>query len=485
MNQQEMEQDLRFCATPDGIRLAYATIGQGPPLIKVANWLSHLEYDWHSPVWRHWLEALAESHQLIRYDERGCGLSDWSIDNFTFEAWVQDLETVVDTVGVERFPLLGISQGGPIAIAYAVRHPERVSHLILYGSYARGKLHRALSPQQLEEVQMMANLVRIGWGRESPAFRQVFTTMFIPGGTPEQWSWFNELQRVSASPENAARIIEGFNEINVSHLAPEVQAPTLILHARDDGRIPFDEGRRIASLIPGARFVSLESKNHILLQDEPAWGRFLQEVRAFLGVREEDVTPLPKGREHAVIDHYRSAGVLFADMAGFTPLSAAMAPGEMVEILDNIFSRFDQIVEERGLEKIRVVGDEYMAASGVPRPRPNHALALASAALEMLAFLESTPAYNGRRVTFRFGLNVGPVMAGSLGRDKLRFDLWGDTVNTASRMESHGLPGKIQITRQLYELIKDQFICQPRGKIPIKGKGEIETWFLLGRKGPG
>lgn len=480
-----MEQHLHYCMTPDGVRLAYATVGHGTPLVKAANWLSHLEYDWHSPVWRHWLESLAESHQLIRYDERGCGLSDWDVEGFTLESWVHDLETVVDAAGIERFPLLGISQGGPIAITYAVRHPERVSHLILYGSYVRGKSHRDLSPEKAQEVKMLGELIRLGWGQESPAFRQVFTTMFIPEGTSEQWSWFNELQQVSASPDNAYRIFDGFNHINVSHLAPRVSAPTLILHAEEDGRIPLEEGRRIAALIPNSRFVPLKSKNHILLQTEPAWEQFLGEVRAFLGVEPENVTPSVQPEEHGVIDHFRSAGVLFADMVGFTSLSAEMPSDDMLALLDSIYSRFDAIVEQYGLQKIRILGDEYMAASGIPRPRPDHELALADAALDMLAYLDSLPTYHGRRVTFRFGLNTGSVTAGTIGRVKLQYDLWGDTVNVASRMQAHGVPGKIQITRHIYERIRDHYVCQPRGRIMVKDKGEMETWFLVGRADTG
>ncbi|MBE7555607.1 MAG: alpha/beta fold hydrolase [Anaerolineales bacterium] len=284
-----LAQQIRYCRTTDGVRLAYATVGQGPPLVKAANWLSHLEYDWQSPVWRHWLEGLTRQHTLVRYDERGSGLSDWQVDDFSFETWVQDLETVVEAAGLERFPLLGLSQGGPIAIAYAVRHPEKVSHLILYGSYARGRLKRNLSPQQLEEVQTFLQLIKIGWGQENPAFRQVFTTLFMPDASLEQQHWFNDLQRMSASPENAMRIVAGFNTIDVRNLAAQVKAPTLVLHARSDARIPFDEGELVASLIPGARFVPLESKNHILLEHEPAWLQFLDEVHQFLGV--ESVEP--------------------------------------------------------------------------------------------------------------------------------------------------------------------------------------------------
>jgi DNA-binding SARP family transcriptional activator/pimeloyl-ACP methyl ester carboxylesterase/predicted ATPase len=277
-----VEQEIRFCLSSDNVRLAYATAGGGPPLVKAANWLSHLEYDWESPVWRHWLKGLAQRHRLIRYDERGCGLSDWDVADMSFDSWVSDLETVVNAVGVERFPLLGVSQGGAIALAYAVRHPERVSRLILYGSYARGKLHRNLSETQKLEVKTLIDLIKIGWGRENPAFRQVFSALFMPDAPSEQICAFNELQRKTSSPENAARIVSGFSKINVTELAARVTAPTLVLHARDDGRIPLEEGRLLAALIPNARFVPLESKNHILLEDEPAWEQFLSEFRHFV-----------------------------------------------------------------------------------------------------------------------------------------------------------------------------------------------------------
>ena len=275
-------QQIRFCTTADGARIAYATTGEGPPLVKVSNWLSHLEFDWGSPVWRHWLAELSRGHKLVRYDERGCGLSDWHPPELSFEGWVRDLETVVDAAGVERFPLLGCSQGASLAITYAVRHPDRVSHLILHGGYARGRLRRELTPQQRKEAETMAGLAELGWGKENAAFRQFFTTQFIPGGTAEEHDWFNELQRVSASPENASRFMRIFDDIDVTALAPRVSCPTLVLHPDGDARVPFEEGRLIASLIPEARFVPLDSRNHILLEHEPAWKRWLEEVRAFL-----------------------------------------------------------------------------------------------------------------------------------------------------------------------------------------------------------
>lgn len=282
------EQQIRFCTSSDGASIAYASVGNGPPLVKAANWLSHLEFDWQSPVWRHWLKELSRYHTLIRYDERGCGLSGWNVEDFTLSAWVRDLEAVVDSLHLDRFPLFGMSQGGPIAIAYAKRHPEKVSHLILYGSYARGLSKRELSPQAHAELEMLLQLVKIGWGKEHPAFRQVFTMLFIPEGTPEQFRWFNELQQVSSSQENAARMMSAFYDLDVREEAQQLDVPTLVLHARGDLRVPFAEGRLLASLIPGARFVQLESKNHILMETEPAWLRFLEEVRSFLGVSIEE-----------------------------------------------------------------------------------------------------------------------------------------------------------------------------------------------------
>jgi len=277
-------QQIRFARSADGVRLAYAASGQGEPvLIKAATWLSHLEFDWDSPVWRHWLHALSARGSFVRYDERGCGLSDWLVPELSFESWVRDLETVVDAVGAERFALLGISQGAAVAIAYAVRHPERVTRLVLHDGYARGRLVRSATPQQREEAMTMRRLAALGWGKDDASFRQFFTSQFIPGGTPEQHRWFNEMERVSTSPENAARFMEVFDEIDVVPLLPLVQCPTLVLHSQRDVRVPFDEGRFIASAIPGAEFVPIDSGNHLLLEDEPGWQRWIGEVRRFLG----------------------------------------------------------------------------------------------------------------------------------------------------------------------------------------------------------
>jgi DNA-binding winged helix-turn-helix (wHTH) protein/pimeloyl-ACP methyl ester carboxylesterase len=270
-------QEVHFCTAADGVRIAYALAGQGQPLVKAANWLNHLEYDWQSPIWSHLLHALAAEHQFIRYDERGNGLSDWDVEDISFDAFVQDLESVVEAAGLKRFSLLGISQGSAVSIAYAVRHPERVSHLILYGGFARGRRKR-----DPEQADTLTALIRQGWGRENPAFRQFFSSLFVPDGSPEQWQWFNDLQRITTSPENAVRIMQATGDVDVSDLLPQVRVPTLVLHCRNDGAVTFDEGRRLAAGIPGARFVALESRNHVVLENEPAWSRLLEEISAFL-----------------------------------------------------------------------------------------------------------------------------------------------------------------------------------------------------------
>ena len=275
-----MTQEIKYCRASDGVRLAYATVGQGPPLVKSANWLNHLEYDWESPIWHHLLEGLARNHTLVRYDARGNGLSDWDVDELSLDAWVSDLETVVDAIGIKRFPLLGVSQGCAISIAYAVRHPERLSHLILYGGFALGGFRR--SPAEQEKRKAMGTLMRLGWGMDDPTFRQMFTSQFIPEGTKEQADWFNDLQRKTTSPECAARYFEVVNNFDVRELLPRVQVPTLVMHVRDDLLVPIDAGRQMAAGIPGARFIALPGRNHLFLKHDPAAARFSEEINLFL-----------------------------------------------------------------------------------------------------------------------------------------------------------------------------------------------------------
>ena len=278
-------QEIRFCTTADRTRIAYAAVGAGPPLVKAANWLTHIEHEWESPVWGHWIREISQRHRLVRWDERGCGLSDWNADDLSLGAWVHDMETVVDALGLERFAVLGISQGGAAAIAYAARHPERVSHLVLCGAYARGWRHRG-NAEEAEARSALLGLTRLGWGQNNPAFRQLFTTRFIPDAGATEMEWFNDLQRVSTSPEMAGRLMDSFSRVDVRPLLADVKAPAIVFHAQRDAVVPFDEGRLLAAGIPGSTFVPLPSRNHLLLEHEPAWPVFLRELGAFLGWRD-------------------------------------------------------------------------------------------------------------------------------------------------------------------------------------------------------
>jgi pimeloyl-ACP methyl ester carboxylesterase/DNA-binding CsgD family transcriptional regulator len=273
-------QEVRFCRAPDGARIAYARHGSGPPLVIATCWLSHLQYDWQSPVWRHFLADLGKIATVVRYDERGYGLSDWDVDDFGLEARVADLEAVVDHAGLDRFALMAMSQGGPPSIAYAVRHPERISRLMLYGSYAAA--FRDPTPEDLELDAALEQMIKVGWARPDSAFRRVFTSMMIPGATEEQMCWLDELQRMSVSAKNALAARRQRKQANVVDLLPQLDTPTLVLHSRHDRMNSFEDSRFLASMIAGARLVVLESSNHIVLGDEPAWPVFVDEVASFL-----------------------------------------------------------------------------------------------------------------------------------------------------------------------------------------------------------
>jgi pimeloyl-ACP methyl ester carboxylesterase/DNA-binding CsgD family transcriptional regulator len=301
--------EIRFCTAADGARLAYAMHGRGPPLVRVATWLTHLESDWESPVWRHWLDRLGETHTLLRYDERGCGLSDPDVGNLSVNTWVGDLEGVVDAAGLERFALLGVSQGAAIAVAYAARHPSRISNLVLYGGYARGRRLRG----QTEHEEALVAAIRAGWTTEEPAFRHVFSMLFLPRATPAQMGWYDELLRRTTTVDAAVALFRARGAVDVVQTAPAVDAPTLVIHARGDRVVPVEQARLLAKLIPNAHLVLLASENHILLADEPAWEQFLSTLREFLG------TPGPPARSTAADDlSARELEVLELVAAGLT-----------------------------------------------------------------------------------------------------------------------------------------------------------------------
>jgi pimeloyl-ACP methyl ester carboxylesterase/tRNA A-37 threonylcarbamoyl transferase component Bud32 len=368
-----MEQQIHFCTTDDGVRIAYATVGEGLPLVKAANWLSHLEFDWSSPIWRHLLAEFARDHQFIRYDERGNGLSDWKVADLSFEAWVEDLEAVVEAAGVDRFPLLGISQGGAVAIAYAVRYPEKVSRLVLYGAYAQGWAARE-SLEEIEQRQAQLTLVRLGWGKDNPAFRQIWTTLYAPDATPEQQQSFNDLQRVSTSPENAVKLLNVMGNIDVVDLLPQVKVPTLVLHCRDESGVPFEQGRLLAASIPGALFVPLNGRNHLLLEGDPSWGKFVSEVRRFLGTEETSALPATPVSIDSVDSEAKTAPV--TKVGGRYSVISSLGVGGMGEVFLAEDTKMGRKVALKTLpaeftnnkERLRRFQQEARAASALNHP---------------------------------------------------------------------------------------------------------------------
>jgi pimeloyl-ACP methyl ester carboxylesterase/DNA-binding CsgD family transcriptional regulator len=289
------------------VRIAWAASGDGPPLIKGATWLTHLNYDLESPIWRHWFEFFTAYFRFIRYDERGCGMTDWEVEDLSPARWVEDFEAVVEASDPgEPFTILGVSQGTATAIEYAVRHPEQVSRLILYGGYSTGWAHRGDS-DGVRRYRAVIELARFGWGKDNPVFRQLFTSMFVPEGTAEQIQWFNELCRRSTTPEIATRLLTARSEVNVRHLLPQVSVPTLVIHGRNDEVVPFSSGKVLASEIPNAEFIELDSRNHILMADEPAWARFKEVVLEFTGrppaqgAAEDPVLASLSGREREIL----------------------------------------------------------------------------------------------------------------------------------------------------------------------------------------
>lgn len=299
MSEPQARQAIRYLRTSDGVRLAWAEVGRGRTLIKAANWLTHLELEWQSPVWRHWIRYFSRHFRFVRYDERGCGMSDWEVGDLGQHRWATDLEEIVAAAGgADPVILLGISQGAAPAIELAVRHPERVSHLVLYGGYSQGWMIRGDEGSR-RRFQAMLELIEHGWGRSNPVFRQLFTSRFIPGGTDEQLDWFNELCLKTTSPQNAVHLLQTRAHVDVRRRLGEVRVPTLVLHARSDDVVPLASGRILATEIPGAEFVELDSANHILLEDEPAWRRFCDAVLDFTGAAPSGGTAEPAGEDGA------------------------------------------------------------------------------------------------------------------------------------------------------------------------------------------
>lgn len=330
-----MKQSIRYLTTGDGTRIAWSSMGAGIPLVKAANWLSHLEYDLESPIWQHWMRFLGGNFRFIRYDERGCGMTGGDPRGLSLTNWLSDLEAVVDAAEIDGpFALLGISQGAAACLAYAVKHPQRVSHLLLYGGYARGAYERG-NDEAARMYHAIVDIARGGWEDHNPVFRQVFTARFIPGATDAQVQWFNELARTTTTAESAGALLEARARLNVTALLPQVAVPTLVMHGREDGVVPLEEGRLLAANIAGARFVELESRNHVLLENEPAWSRFQQEALQFFGARLPDVMAGLTEREREIVGGL-VAGRTNAEIAASLFISDKTVRNALTRIFDKL-----------------------------------------------------------------------------------------------------------------------------------------------------
>jgi len=346
-----MRQRIRICTGRDGARIAYSTVGSGPPLVWTGSWLTHLELDWNGPVWCHWISALAEQHTVVRYDTRGCGLSDRNVGNPTIQTWVSDLDAVVDDLGLERFPLLGVCQGGPIGVAYAAQRPERVTRLMLYGGYARGALATGRDTDAATQARALTEMIKLGWGLDHGAFRELFARIFMPEGATEHVQWLSELQRQAVSPRNAARLWMAFQSLDVSDLAARIAVPVLVAHVRGDAMIPVEEGERLASLIPGAEFLALEGRNHILMKEDRAWPRFVSEMKAFFdqdGAAADEAFPDLTRREREVL-HLVAQGHTNDEIAATLGLSPKTVRNHVSNVFDKlgVGGRAQAIVEAR------------------------------------------------------------------------------------------------------------------------------------------
>jgi pimeloyl-ACP methyl ester carboxylesterase/DNA-binding CsgD family transcriptional regulator len=349
-----MNQDIRFCTASDGVKLAYAVSGEGPPLVMSATWLSHLEHQWQSLAWRPWLDAFSRGHKLLRYDSRGCGLSDRNAGDLSFEKWVHDFECVIDAAAFKQFDVLATCWGGPVAIEYAARHPERVNRLILYGTYGRGRLRRNDRPDEIKKAKVLLDLTRLGWGRENHAFLQVWASAFQPGGTIEHLRSWCDQQRAATSADIAARLLEIGWSTDVTQAARKLKCPVLIVHPERDAMVPIDEGRLLASLITNSRFVQIDTENHMPLGDEPAWPHLVKEMRAFLSepaataacaiLPLDGLTP----RERAVLDGI-AEGLDNGEIAAALGLSQKTVRNHITRVFDKIGveHRYQAIVRAR------------------------------------------------------------------------------------------------------------------------------------------
>jgi class 3 adenylate cyclase len=441
-----VEQQIRFCTSSDGVRIAYATVGQGPPLVRIRPWFTHLEFEWESPIWRSLIDASCARHLLIRHDGRGMGLSDHQVSDYSPEAQVRDLEAVVDALGLERFALWGLSQGGATSIAYAVRYPERVSRLILQGSFARMGWQIDTEEGQ-QRFHTALSLIRQGWGTDLPAHRQFFTGLFIPDADAEAIKEFNEMQRVSASPENAAALLSAMRDTDVSELLSHVRAPTLVVHCRGDAVVPFESGRELAVGIPGARFLPLDSRNHVPLPNEPAAEVLEKAVEEFLAEGEEvAVGGAPSGL----------VTILFTDMEGSTGLTQRLGDAKAQGVLRTHNTIVRDALKAHSGYQIKHTGDGIMASFTSARRALECAIAIQRALAQHNVSAEES-------IRVRIGLNAGEPVA----EEK---DLFGTAVQLAARICAQAQPGEILVPIVVRELAAGKgFLFADLGDVALRG----------------
>lgn len=451
-----MEQEIRFCTTSDGVRIAYATVGEGPSVVRAFGWFTHLEFEWGvmGPVIV--AAAQATGTTSVRYDGRGMGLSDRDFDDFSLDAQVRDLEAAIDAVGAERVALNAISQGGPTAITYAVRHPERVSRILLYGSFAR-------LPWPTELAESLVTVARHGWGQDTPAFRQMFSGLFFPEADPEFISWFTELQRVSTSPETAARMIETFSGVDVRHLLPEIGVPVLVVHRRGDAVVPLEAGRELAAGIPGARLVVLEGRNHVVLPSEPEFAQFAEASHEFFS---EDV----RVPEEAPVRPEGLVTILFTDIESSTALTQRLGDSAAQDVLHehNVIVR--DALRTHGGTEVKHTGDGIMASFS----SASRAIACA------IEIQEGMGARNEQRgehlVKIRIGLNAGEPIP----EDE---DLFGTAVITAARIADEAVGGQILVSDVVKQLAAGKNVrLAERGEVELRGFDErVRLYEVLWR----
>jgi len=433
--------DIRFCTANDGARIAYSVMGEGLPIVKTATWMSHLQFDSESPIWRHWIEGLAAQNRLVRYDERGSGLSDREVGDLSFEAMLLDLESVVDAAQLDRFTLLGISQGCAISIAYAVKHPQRVSRLILWGGYAQGWRARG-DPDEIARSAAMGTLMRQDWGKDNPAFRQLFTAFFVPEATHEQMDWLNELQRKTVSPENAARLYEVFANIDVSAMLHKVTTPTLVLHTHGDQMVPHRCGREISEGIPGARFITLESSNHLLLAHEPAFVRLLDEVRRFTVTERQPSAPA----KTSDINNVERTRVTVLSVEIVSPLHAfaSVDPELVLRQIDPLLESTFEIIELNGGVILASGESGITAVFGILSASRHHAASACQAALVVKSKLELQ---SKGSVRVRAALDTGEVIVRYRGRGATKqIEVTGGAVRGAARLARSLRRGAVAVT---------------------------------------